>query len=361
MSMMRLSKEQRTRLNERGMVSIMVTMILMLVITLIVLGFAQISRRNQRQALDRQLSTQAFYAAETGVNDVHELIKQRLDAGNTVVEKTTCKDDGTDNSYVNINGSQHTLDAAAKVEYTCVMVDPNPTSLQYSDLSSTSSIVPIKSADGSNIGDLTLTWNSKANTGTPVNGCPTTQVFPPSSSWPCGYGVVRFDLVPTGGNGLNAVNLMQKTMTSFLIPFSSGGSTSIPYSEGTANTNNRVGVRCDNSKCAMTIQNVNSNNLYLRIASLYKSSSLQITGTKVGGAGTIKFEGAQAVIDSTGKAQDVLRRIQVRMPLDSQSKNELPDHAIQTTDAICKRFAVADGYFDSIVPGVNSTNPLCQP
>jgi Tfp pilus assembly protein PilX len=58
---------------QAGMVAIMVTMILMIVISLIVVGFAQISRRNQRQALDRQLSTQAFYAAETGVNDASDL------------------------------------------------------------------------------------------------------------------------------------------------------------------------------------------------------------------------------------------------------------------------------------------------
>jgi len=38
---------------QRGMVAIMITMILMIVISLIVLGFAQISRRNQRQSLDR--------------------------------------------------------------------------------------------------------------------------------------------------------------------------------------------------------------------------------------------------------------------------------------------------------------------
>ena len=63
------------------MVAILVTMNLMIVISLIVLGFAQISRRNQRQSLDRQLSTQAFYAAETAVNDAADLIKTAVQAG----------------------------------------------------------------------------------------------------------------------------------------------------------------------------------------------------------------------------------------------------------------------------------------
>jgi hypothetical protein len=74
------------------------------------------------------------------------------------------------------------------------------------------------------------------------------------------------------------------------------------------------------------------------------------------------MEGAQAVIDSTGKAQDVLRRIQVNVPLRATSQNELSDYAIQSTDAICKRFSVMNGgYYDNDVTGVTSTsgNRLC--
>src|ERR1700761_8288581 len=59
---------KRIRRDEQGMVSILVTMIMVIVISLIVIGFAEVSRRNQREALDNQLSTQAYYAAESGVN-----------------------------------------------------------------------------------------------------------------------------------------------------------------------------------------------------------------------------------------------------------------------------------------------------
>ena len=73
---------------------VLLTMILMIVVGLIVLGFAQISRRNQRQALDRQLSTQAFYAAETGVNDAANLIKTAVQAGTVVAAKPDCTSTG---------------------------------------------------------------------------------------------------------------------------------------------------------------------------------------------------------------------------------------------------------------------------
>ena len=61
----------------------------MIVMSLIVLGFAQISRRNQRESLDRQLSTQAFYAAESGVNDARELITTAAQNNQAIPAKKT--------------------------------------------------------------------------------------------------------------------------------------------------------------------------------------------------------------------------------------------------------------------------------
>ncbi|HSX32249.1 MAG TPA: pilus assembly PilX N-terminal domain-containing protein, partial [Candidatus Saccharimonadales bacterium] len=99
---------------ESGMVAIMVTIILMIVISLIVLGFAQIARRNQRQSLDRQLSTQAFYAAETGVNDASKVIKAAIASGATVAAKPTCTDSGG-GQYTTLLAPGSVLDAANDV------------------------------------------------------------------------------------------------------------------------------------------------------------------------------------------------------------------------------------------------------
>ena len=62
--------------NEQGLVAIVVTLIIMLVLTLIVTGFAQLARREQREALDRQLASQALYAAESGVNAAEAAVNQ---------------------------------------------------------------------------------------------------------------------------------------------------------------------------------------------------------------------------------------------------------------------------------------------
>lgn len=341
---------------EAGLVSIMVTLILMIVISLIVLGFAQISRRNQRQALDRQLSTQAFYAAETGVNDARDLINAAVLAGSTIPAKSDC---GTGSGiYTALNPD---LDGSASedAEYTCVMVDPTPDTLLYGDVSTQSTIVPVISESGVNLSRITIAWETKDATSTPTMSCPTTitNVFSATgSSWQCGYGVLRLDLVPTSGN-FNYAGLQSSTMTTFLVPFGVGGDTEEPYVAGGGN--NAIGVDCTDINCTFSVTGLSTDQYYMRISSLYKNVWMRINAYDSSG-GLLSLRDAQAVIDATGKAQDVLRRIQVHVPLTASSQNLLSDYVMRSTDAICKRFVVMDNYFDSQVTGVTSTNPLCQ-
>lgn len=356
------SKDQR----QAGMVAIMVTLILMIVISLIVLGFAQISRRNQRQALDRQLSTQAFYAAETGVNDASELMKAAIASGTAVAEKADCASDGG-GFYATLNP---VINAGDDVRYTCLMVDPTPSALVYSNIGTKSTVFPLIATSG-NIASIKLAWQSKDSGSTPADSCPTTvvSVFSAASAWSCGYGVLRFDLVPTAGS-LSLAGLQSSTMTSFVVPMrpgSGGGTSTVNYTTGGGN--NRLGVVCSNTECNLIINfPAPQSQYYMRISSIYKDVSLQVQAFAAAGASgsAVSLQGAQAVIDSTGKAQDVLRRIQVRMPLSGSSTNLLSDYAIHSSEAICKRFSVMNGYFlsdaDNAVPGVgaSTSNPLCQ-
>jgi len=341
------------------MVSIMTTMVLMIVISLIVLGFAQISRRNQRESLDRQLSTQAFYAAETGVNDARDLIQKATNTGNEVQDKNGCTDSGVGNFYASLNP---VVDAAKNVKYSCLLVDASPKTLRYSDIGANSVVVPMTSATGDAFNKIQLKWQSKLNTATPLVGCPTTAggVFSPAASWSCGYGVLRFDLVPTGGS-LNSGNLMTSTMTTFAVPMSNNtGTNDITYNAGSTNPNSLAAIKCTNTECSLQISSLTDTSYYMRISSVYRDVALQITGTTAGGS-PVEIKGAQAQIDATGKAQDVLRRIQVSAPYTTTSQNQNSDYAIKSNDSICKRFSVANGYFANNPVGVvGSTNPLCQ-
>lgn len=337
--------------NQSGMVSIMVTMILMIVMSLIVVGFAQVSRRNQRVALDRQLSTQAFYAAESGVNDAREFLKGVANPAG-VPAKTGCND--------NVGGYYAALPnrtLSTGVSYSCLLINPTPTVLQYNNIGEQSTIIPLISATGNAINTLTLEWQAKNASTTPVANCPTAikNQFTPSANWDCEYGVLRFDLVNVEGNKTIA-NYQSTTMTSFVVPVKSG-STSTTFSAG---NNALIGTACTNTSCKLTITGgLGGTQYYMRVSSVYKESTLNVSAA--GAGGSIRLAGAQVIIDSTGKAQDVLRRIQVHMPLNSiSSNNQLPDNAIQSTDTICKRFSIMDGWSDNSPDGVSGINDLCN-
>lgn len=345
------------RHSEQGIVSMMVTMILIIVLSLTVLAFAQLSRRNARQALDNQLSTQAFYAAESGVNDARNLIATANTNGTAVQPKTTCNDTGN-GFYSSLN---NTLNSAANIAYTCLLVNPSPNSLVYSSVNTHSLIVPVNSANGANLKTINLAWQSKLVSGSPLAGCPgsTNGVFSPTASWSCGYGVLRFDLVPTSSNNLTVDSLSGGTMTVFAVPVTGGGTNAISYAPG--GTNAVSGVTCTNSGCNLSVDvsSAASANYYMRISSVYKDASLQLTGNDA--AGQVNLSGAQVLIDSTGKAQDVLRRLQARAPVAATSRNQLPDYAMQSTSSVCKRFSIMQGFFQNSPSGVSdASNPLCQ-
>lgn len=222
---------QRARIkSQQGIISILTTTVMMVVISLIVLGLSQVVNRNQRNTLDQQLSTQAFYAAESGINDVLKVINDQLSANPNA--KVTPKSDCT-TSVPFYNGLNPDLNLPKNVKYTCVLVNPTPTVLRYGTVSTTSTIIPITPVDGSGnsvaVGTLKLEWKAKNNT-TPSNNCPfKTTDIPNSSSWTCGYGLLRVDIVPTAGV-LTVDGLRNNTRTVFAFPFASGGSVNVSSS-----------------------------------------------------------------------------------------------------------------------------------
>ena len=362
--------------SESGMVAIMVTMILIIVISLIVLGFAQIVRRNQRQVLDHQLSSQAFYAAESGINDARKIIQTALDQGNPVYAKDTCED-ATGPASSLYSGLQPKIDPDAGIEYTCLMVDPSPTELSYTSIGSKSTVVPIISANGTNMDTITLEWKADGISSPLADPtCPTAPLgneFRPTTGWGCGYGVLRFDLVPTHDPNLTIDDLAKETMTSFGVPMNGGADGTINYPAtqpaSRNNSKNVFAANCDNTSCKLTIDvsSATSNNMHMRINSLYKDVSLKVQATN--GGTPLRLNGAQALIDSTGKAQDVVRRIQVYVPLRDSSVNALSDYALQSSESVCKRYTVMDNYFDTDIPTaigspavpITGISRLCQP
>lgn len=341
---------------ERGMVSFMVTLIMIMVITLIIVGFSQITRRNQQAQRDRQLSSQAFYAAESGVNSAVRVIRSA--PADQVAVKTTCTTATSDASPYT-KGINPVLSNNPDIRYTCLLVNPLVSDLKTSATTKNSSVLMIdatdKDAGGSKpLTDLSIKWQSTE--GDPLNGDPsgcTTQdklgTFAKNSGG-CGYGLLRVDLLMASGDGSSTTNanaLNDNVRTIFLQPLASGGGNGAVDKKATV-----VGASCDKTKkqCSVRVSlpDMSGKYIYARFSSLYKNTpNIVVDGTYQGSGQDEAFFRGQIQIDSTGKAQDVLRRVQVRVPNESLFEPNSPVNALWSTSTICKQFTIVPPGGDS--------------
>jgi type II secretory pathway pseudopilin PulG len=350
-------KSNKKSTNERGFVSIIVTIMVMAIVTIIVVSFAFLMRREQRQALDKQLSTQAFYAAESGVNDAIHALKS-----NPNLTINNCKD--TDDLAPYVQNWNNQLDPLKKVEYTCVLINPAPDSLEYNPIDdNTSTIVPLRTANGSNITNITISWHDYDESGNPstIFANNTDHRLPKKGTADSGYdvsptgtGILRTTLMPIRP-GATKQNLIDDAQTLFLYPMQNatpGQMGQINYNPSPVSNEQGAFVdgQCNQGSsprfCNVHINNLGSastNFIYLRMKAIYNRVAVTISindGTPI--------IGAQTMVDATGKAQDTLRRVQVRVPLNNSFS--APEFALESLDSICKRLNILPTTLSSIDP-----------
>jgi hypothetical protein len=338
----------------------MVTMVMMLVISIIVLGFAQVSRREQRQSLDRQLSEQAFLAAESGINDARKVMQDALNANQPIPEKSNCEPDANASDPYHESKANPVIDDG--VEYTCLLVSTALDEIpQIIPADGNSVSMPLHPTVGK-IDKLNIKWKSPVETPDPSTcetTVPPTGAFPSGSGgqWQCDYGVLRMDIVPTDALTRSALMANQKAV--FFYP-TTGPTSSVPYGNIKGAT---VPMSCTAANdCNVTITDLDSafTNYSLRFSSVYASGSVIVSANNAAGDKML-LKDAQAQVDVTGRAQDVLRRVQVRLALTPESVNS--HFALQSGSSICKRFLVGDGIF-SIPSGIDDQddahNPMCK-
>lgn len=333
------------KINDQGIVSIIFTMTMILIMTLVVLAMSHNSIKEQRQSLDRQLSDQAYYNAESGISDwanylyTHAGAKSIKDDCNTspsdypgTLPEPDITDDGND-------------------KYTCVMYDKAPTSIEYSNLEvGSSKVVPITPTTGG-LGDLTIEWTGSGS----GDWCGMGPGNNLSKGGNCKVGGMRIELVPTTGS---RDSLRSGNFVAFAVPWgdshiNQGGT--IGHSDGVGADNQGARrprrpvssvqpiARCDdNDKCQTTISGINlpeGDSYMLHIMPLYETATIvKITGTQMVGSASANFNNAQYMLDVTGKSADVLRRVKVRLPANGSSQNI--DYTLRTADDICKLMSI---------------------
>lgn len=299
---------------QQGFASIVIVLTLVLILALTAVGFAQLARHEQQQALNKQLATQAYYAAETGVNDT----VKGLIAG-TVASSNTC-------------GAGKTIDAPSGVSYTCVLVNKTPVNLSYDVDAGPGSERVVLNSSSAQITRIKVSWSSttgRTGAAASISASP----FPTTSNWNSNFpAVIQLGVTPL--ISYDRASLVNNTFTTFLYPSSSGGA--VTY--GAGGQGQIIGGSCSSGKCSVDINSITAaNSVLINFINIYDKSNVVITAYDTSGT-KLALEGAQAVVDVTGKAQDVLKRLQVRVPLGGQPN--LPNYAIEAQN-ICKRMVVA--------------------
>lgn len=357
--------------NDDGFASLVVAIVIVLVLSLITTGFAQLMRREQRSALDKQLASQAYYAAESGVNDALKAIQ----AGYNIA-KTNCGTTAGTDVDTSINGNQFLLDnkvgingANTGASYTCLLIRPDPLNLDYRPVdtftpTTAEFVARDSSGNPSPVTSIEVSWEDALGNNTFLSSpsdC-SGRSFASAGSLGWSYtGLVNFQLIPVPNAHVTRDGISTASMTAYLCPnlgVANQAPGSLGYSANTTGSNNGaiISGNCNTShsghayNCSSVINNLgsltNQTTFFISIRSIYSRSHVNVTAYN--GSTKLTLTGAQTVIDSTGKAQDVLKRIQVRVP--SGNTYDLPPGTAGAL--ICKQVesypAVAtdpDGYF----------------
>ncbi len=358
--------------NQGGAVSIVITMIITILISLVSIGFARIVLREQRNTLDKQLSTQAFYLAEAGVQDVIKAVQQDGFNG----EKTECAPDSEAPDLV-LNPQVDPVNPG--LEYTCVLISQAPFTLEYGNVEEGfSTIVPIKAVEATDpttaakIKRLVVSWQ-RNDDGQSFSSDNINELKPEAgaNSFEGSTPMLRMMLTPmrkTNGNNVRRETLMSDSVTIFGYPKQAASPSlhgSVDYSDfsgipATLDLSRQgtiVSGECNDANYAgdhpryCSIEITDSSGLFdpallqdevqymLVLRAMYVEGSepgeAKVTITAYDDAGqALRLAGTQAMIDVTARAQDVSRRIQVRVP--KFTRQRFAEYSIETSQELCK-------------------------
>jgi len=177
-------------------------------------------------------------------------------------------------------------------------------------------------------------------------------------------GILRAGIIPVPAGNLNHQNLSQDAKTYFLYPNANGTAGIIGQRDGASGNGAFIDGECNALNtiettdtprfCNAEITGLSNRTVYLTLRGAYQEAAVTVQAFSSDGT-ALKLSGLQAVVDSTGRANDVLRRIQVRVPLGNSYR--IPAFAIDSMESVCKRLAVyEDGAaIDQVPQTLNGT------
>lgn len=381
--------------NEYGAVSLFIVVFAALLITVVTVSFIRIMVREQQQATAVDLSQSAYDSAQAGVEDAKRAIlrykticasgdsrsQDCIDA-KTIIGSSECNKSLENivtitDSEVKVQQTSGTQSIDLDQAYTCVKIVLDTDNYVGRLDQDSTKLIPLFGV--SDFDSIRIDWFSandlqngaidvdvpSFSSGTPL----LLQENWVSSLTPNRPPVMRAQLIQFGSSGFvlsdfdggkNDPNT-SNTSTLFLYPSSIVASIN-SFSDDVRMTppSSPVPVHCNSTlgaggySCSTTIVLPNpidggGRTAYLNLNSLYKGSSYQVT--LLSGSSVVKFNAVQPIVDSTGRANDLFRRVESRI---ETASGAYPEAGVSVTGSFCKNFSVTDNPTDY---SANSCSP----
>jgi len=379
------------RSKESGAVSLFVVVFAMLFVTIVTISFLRLMLSDQQQATTNDLSQSAYDSSLAGVEDAKRaLILYRTicaadenssacrearavindeNCNQGLREVVTVPSDSSKNTEIPVQQDQSGTDGELNQAYTCVLMQLETDDYLGTVTANTSKLIPLKST--APFTEVLVEWYTGDDLGTTSK---TVNLVPDATAESNKSLYAQSDW-PGNRPSLLRAQLMQFDKESFSLDSfdnssatSSNANTVFLYPSGQTNverviqdvrniglednrkqpTGEPVPVKCSGNiskggyACSVRLQlpsPIDGSSVdrmgYLRLTGLYNSTHFRVSlvGTQ--------FDGVQPIVDSTGRANDLYRRVENRVDL-IDTNFPFPEAALDLTGNLCKDFAVTD-------------------
>lgn len=369
--------------NQQGAVAIFIVIFAALFITIITVSFVGIMLKNQTQSLNADLADSAYDSALAGVEDAKRLFQKYkeceaagildtdpdcVDAKNAIAAgcfgvKRFITQSKTASGETTIQRSADSSnDTSLDQAYTCVKLNLNIPYREGSIDSGKFDVIPLglKDTGGSMFNKIKISWYT-TSTGGDNTGTISYPTFPQlrndsgAGRWPDNAPpLLRVQFVNLSGGSINLSDFDYNTPgtrrvgTTFLYPRSTGISTASILPSPAPITpikcvNTSVGNATYHCNAILTLpaQPVSPNS-YLILSPIYGNTHYSIQVLDASDNPYIFTNVAN--VDSTGRANDLFRRVKVQVELDPSGGGGNPVYpaAAVETRQLCKDFSITD-------------------